>query len=98
MVVGFWFCGLSSFCSLCSCDERRGQQRAKKKVAYHNGNITGGINAGLLATVWVHAPPADDGSGSMMHDHLADVPPGKLPPTFTVASVLELEAVLEKIG
>ena len=59
-------------------------------------DITGGINAGLLATVWVR--PDDGGAGSMMHDHLSDVPPGKPPPTYTVGSVLELEAVLEKIG
>ena len=62
-------------------------------------DITGGINAGLLATIWVR--PDDGGAGggtpSMMHDHVSDVPAGKPPPTFTVGSVLELEAILEKI-
>jgi len=59
-------------------------------------DITGGINAGLLATVWVH-PPDDDGS-SLMYGHLAAVPAGQPAPTHTVGSVLELEAVLEQIG
>ncbi|EOD08051.1 hypothetical protein EMIHUDRAFT_258389 [Emiliania huxleyi CCMP1516] len=51
-------------------------------------DVAGGINASLLATVW----------GSLMHGHLSAVPAGQPSPTFTVESVLEVEACLEKIG
>lgn len=60
----------------------------------YKADIAGGINAGLLATVWVR-PQAE---GSMAHDIVTEVPTGQPPPTHTVRSVLELEAVLEKIG
>lgn len=71
----------------------------------YKADIAGGISAGLLATIWVHEqqPPEDAGGAaqdgaSMAHDFVADVPPGQPPPTYTVRSVLDLEAVLEQIG
>ena len=63
----------------------------------YNADVTGGINAGLLATVWIQ-PAIDATSESMMHDHVSAVPAGKPPPTHTIASVLDLEAVLERVG
>ena len=62
-------------------------------------DITGGINAGLLATVWVR--PLEDetaGSASLMHGHVTAVPPGQPEPSHVVSSVLELEKVLDEIG
>lgn len=59
-------------------------------------DIAGGINAGVLATVWISLPKPD-AQGSLAHGHLARVPAGQPEPTFTVDSVLELEAVLEQL-
>jgi len=64
-------------------------------------DVAGGINASLLATVWVRPPlepPETGAQGSLMHGHLSAVPAGQPSPTFTVESVLEVEACLEKIG
>ena len=59
-------------------------------------DIAGGINAGVLATVWINSPKPD-AQGSLAHGHLASVPDGQPQPTFTIESVLELESVLEKL-
>ena len=64
----------------------------------YKADIAGAHNAELLASVWVRPPPDGSGGGSLMHGHLTDVPPGQRPPSFTIGSVLELEAVLEQIG
>lgn len=62
-------------------------------------DIAGGIGSGMLATVWVHPPEAADASlGSVAHDFVAHVPHGQPAPDHTIPSVLELEAVLERIG
>ncbi len=51
-------------------------------------DIAGGINAGMLATVWV-----SDVDGTRRR-----VTEGDPSPTYTVGSVLELEPILEEIG
>lgn len=64
-------------------------------------DIAGGINSNLLATVWIRPEPKDgdlSSGGSLMHGHLAAVPSGELAPTFTVETVLQVEACLEKLG
>ena len=62
-------------------------------------DITGGINAKLLATIWIRPPPVEGlKGGSMMHDHLTTVPPGQPSPSYTVGDVLEVEDCLREIG
>ena len=58
-------------------------------------DVMGGINGGLLATVWVRPPNSET---SLMHGHTASVPAGKPEPSFVIEGVLKLEAVLEELG
>ena len=58
-------------------------------------DVTGGIRAGLLATVWVRPGQAD---GSLMYGHVLAVPEGQPAPSHVVESILELEAVLLSLG
>jgi HAD superfamily hydrolase (TIGR01549 family) len=62
-------------------------------------DITGGINAKLLGTIWIRPPSAEGAeNGSLMHGHLSAVPPGQPSPSYTVGSVLDVEACLREIG
>jgi FMN phosphatase YigB (HAD superfamily) len=65
--------------------------RADEAIMVGDGlatDVQGGLNAGLLATVWVR------GEGAHA---LPERPAGSPAPTHTIASVLELEAVLAQL-
>lgn len=62
-------------------------------------DIAGGINANLLATIWIRPPAVENvEGGSLMHGHLSAVPAGQPSPSYTVDDVLKVEACLREIG